>query len=129
MAKRYGRNQKRKHLEQINRLQWENYNMNENLISARHSIAAARQDAFKEFAINTGAYKAAIAEIAYKLGERLGEELLPHAQKLLNARKGELLELKLDATHPYAESIYNDYKYSTIDGSIPSLHYRIKVLK
>lgn len=72
MSKRYGRGQKRKHLQEIARLNGE-------LDYQRYQAETQFQRAFQQFIKNQGLYEEAMKEMSYNLSRSLGD----HSEKLL----------------------------------------------
>lgn len=109
MAKRYGRNQKRKHLAEIDRLVGALADAEWRVLKAERSIAVTRSAAFEDFAKDNGLYAALLSDIARAIGDRLGEQLVPYAQQLMAAAEREahrpLARLRFDDSHPFAQKI------------------------
>lgn len=83
MAKRYGRNQKRRHREAIAEQAAQLSQLARQMRYAEHRAENARNEAFNEFIKDTDLYKYALGECSYGLGRALGEQLNGHADKLL----------------------------------------------
>lgn len=83
MAKRFGRNQRRRAREEIARLNSENRWLVIQRDGARYDAANARQKALEMFMEQSDLYKYAIGECSYALGRALGDELNQHRDKLI----------------------------------------------
>lgn len=84
MSKRYGRNQKRRAREEIEKLTAAVNIANRKIRNSEECSYLAKEQAFSEFAQNSGLYKMAIAECSYAAGMHLAEQLNQHADKILS---------------------------------------------
>jgi hypothetical protein len=112
MGKRYGRNQKRKHRNEIADLK---SRLDSEIFMRRCAEAksqTARQDALDRFMKDSGLMREAVNRIAYELGRAVGKELEPYAKKLLD----------------YAQKEHEDYIDFTILDS-PALDRKVDVLR
>ena len=94
MAKRFGRNQRRKLLEQVYRAQFLHAEAVRRIHSvylerdaARHQADNAIDLAFQRFMANENRVEHTIAHIARVLGDKLAEELAPIAQQILERQR------------------------------------------
>lgn len=100
MAKRYGRNQKRRHREQITNLEvalrWKQSEVN----SAKHEAREARSKALNEFIEGKGLYEHLLGEMSYGVGRGLGEELAKHKTEIMKvvekSTRGPMLKFAYD---------------------------------
>lgn len=131
MSKRYGRNKKRRHIEAIRSLERELYDMTVQRDKARCEIALAQdradramQNALNRFVESQDLYRLALKDIWSHLAFALGNELLPHAETIMNgvARREPLISF--DSITNYGEQ---SSQTTTIRGSIPSMHYQVVV--
>lgn len=85
----------------------------------------ATADAFDMFARNSGLFDRFVAELGRALGDRLGDELRPHAEKLRNCARDQRRAPRLYARgdDPLETSVL------TITGEVPALHYCIAVAR
>lgn len=84
MAKRFGRNQRRRAREAIEKLAAEKRWVEIQRDGARHEAANARQQALEMFMERHELYKYAVGECSYALGRALADELNQHKEKLLS---------------------------------------------
>lgn len=125
MTSRFGRNQKRKLQEQITALIERAVKQDREATMLRFQLENARTDALRDYAEKAGLLSDALSQIGANLGYRLGDKLLPHAQRLMAAavnkeRAPFLLHARVD---------YRNAKETVIEGEIPSLHYRMVIMK
>lgn len=133
MSRRYGRNQKRRHLAEIERLgarlaeveshlAYANRRWSRAESEATHARAEAREAearAFERFAAAEGLLKAMSEQIGAELGRALGEKMLPVAQQIMTAQRPPrlpTLSMHQSMTEP---------NIRIIRGSIPALAYEV----
>lgn len=83
MAKRYGRNQKRRHLAEIAQLESYITRVERKATYAEFRAENARDEAFNDFIKQGDIYKYALGECAYGVGRGLAEQLNEHRDKVL----------------------------------------------
>lgn len=134
MANRYGRNQKRKHREEIERLSAEAKRLTAHLsaeagrrLQAEESARLARIKAIEEISNHSARILEIQKIMAHELGEALGKELRPHAEKLMKALRS---EPGRQWSIGFTGREYVDVKDAVLvlRGSIPSQHYEMMVL-
>lgn len=86
MSKRFGRNQKRKMRQQMDILENALKVSNVEKACLQYKLENAQSLALRRIMEQSGMYKAATERMAYALGRSLGDEIRPHAEKLLNSR-------------------------------------------
>lgn len=124
MAKRYGRNQKRRAKEEAARLTAEKNANFGRAVRAEHSLQHAKEEAFKQFIHQQGMIEMAIQRISHELGRALAPELERHARRILEARRETPM---VDFSLPMSPADMTA-KYTVIEGQIPSLHYRMQIM-
>ncbi len=95
MSKRFGRNQKRKMREQIECLERSLDVSTVQISSLRYKLDNAETLCLQKFMDKSGMYERATKEMSYALGRRLGDELEPHAARLLNCSRQTLLSYNI----------------------------------
>lgn len=130
MANRYGRNQRRKARARIEELEREVASLNTMLQRAKWDAESMRlraedpyQAAFKEFAKNSGLIREGIRRLTDVIGERLGKELMPYAERVLDEYHNQGVLMSLRA------SIVKSGDYVEITCSIPSIHARVNIAR
>jgi len=124
MAKRFGRNQKRRMREQIAAAESRLAAQEREAGMLRRRLVDARSDALEEYASRHALLKSAIDKIAHHLGHALGDQMMPHAEKLMAASvRRDRMPLRL-----HMHEAYREEKVTIIEGEIPALHYRVAVL-
>lgn len=129
MGKRYGRNQKRQAREQIASLTAQLAaartladHATARAMAAERAIHSAEARAFDRFAQASGLLKAATEEMARAMGARLGDEVRPHAERLLTAAQSRCQEpFSVRLAREAVEDVV------TIRGEIPALHYAYRL--
>ena len=129
MSRRYGRNQKRRARQDIARLsalleEEKKMSASERAgqLELRRQINSATEIAFDAFIQNTGLYATYVDDIARKIGQTVGEELKPIAQKLLQSQKCQPQISLLSDSHDLAKK-----SIRIIEGKFPAFHYRVAV--
>ncbi len=87
MSSRYGRNQRRKHRQEISELKSTVDFLLSRLRMADYRADNAKQEALNYFMENTGLMKHATDRVCYELGRAVGKELEPHARRLFETSK------------------------------------------
>lgn len=125
MAKRFGRNQRRKAREEIERLNAANRWLIMQRDGARYEAANARQKALEMFMEQGNLYKYAIGECSHALGRALGEELNQHRDKLLSVLtyKEPLLKVAYEK-----DTLVREQHIIHVHIPLRELHYRQVVL-
>jgi hypothetical protein len=132
MAKRYGRNQRRAHREQIALLETHLSKAKQEESAARSSAwharieaSNAREIALRELVNREDMIKACMSEVGYELARTMGPHYKEHIEKLLAAdvRRRPLALVNFDAVIPYDKA----FKVSYIEGRIDALAYRVAV--
>lgn len=123
MAKRFGRNQKRRMREQLEVLANLAIVQERGIRVLQAQVERTRTDALREYAGKHGFLDHAISEIGAHLGHALGERMLPHAQKLMSAS----VNRRREPFHLHVRTDHQDVRVMTIEGEIPSLHYCVRV--
>lgn len=121
MAKRFGRNQRRQLMAALSKAQEETRAANMKVRSLRYDLECAVDDAFQRFMKHDKRMHMYLDKIAASLGQALGRELMPHAQKLMAATREQ----------PSIEAIINTRTEAPIivlEGKIPSFHYRVHTI-
>lgn len=130
MSKRYGRNQRRRHLAQIAELEVIAAQQNAaasqakaDAWAARAALSEARAAALKEFVENAGYIEAATQRIAAELGRALPSELLEPARTLLAAQRKRPNPLRPD----FDARMDAQHHFAVLRGTIPSIAYNIQI--
>jgi hypothetical protein len=89
MTNRYGRNQRRRHREEIALLTKRVRHAEQMESIMRSRAITVKQDALDLLMAKYGLIKEAVGMISSKIGDLLGKELAPHASKLLEAHTRE----------------------------------------
>mgnify|MGYP006883222150 CR=1 FL=1 len=126
MAKRYGRNQRRRHRDEIMKLKAEKAAADLLLSRANYALKEAREIAFDEFLKQSGLLDLSLRKISERLGDTLGKELYPIALQILNSRQPfhSLVDFYLSA--PDAISKKN---IETLTGTIKPIFYTIALMR
>lgn len=96
MAKRFGRNQRRKMLEKVNYLQRWNATYQQTNVNLYRQLEQCQREKFQHFLVETGRLDLLMNKLVEELALKLGKELAPHAQRLLELtnHKGPLLSFE-----------------------------------
>lgn len=94
MAKRFGRNQKRKMNQEIEALKLALYRETKGHQHTRYALTTAKNEALQEYVKHADLLKSAFAEMSYGLGRSLGAALQPHTEELLKLVVKEPLEFE-----------------------------------
>ncbi len=87
MAKRYGRNQRRRHRAEIAELQTQIRRSELKYLELRRELQHVQKEALDRLMEKYGLVKRAVEIISEKLGDLLGPELMPHAMLLLKSSR------------------------------------------
>jgi len=82
MSKRYGRNQKRRHREQVKRLEGEVLEKERIAAMYKNKSRESRQEAFNAYLNKSGLLQRAVMEISHQIGKQVGKELEPIALQI-----------------------------------------------
>lgn len=136
MTKRYGRNQKRRHVARIAELEKQVSGLDDMVERLRrdrakaeseatmHRITAsqAREKALTDAIKNMHIYKRALEMMAEAMGRKLGDELRPHAERILAAERSMArFDVEIRPDHVL--------QCDVIQGAIPAIGYRFMMPK
>lgn len=126
MAKRYGRNQKRQHRQEIERLAVELNGANRDNRILQNRVSTARNDAFQDFVAQGDRINFGLECISRELGRAMGPHFEPHVKKLIESNK----EYRRTSEPILSFSMVEDpidFRVMRIEGRIAPLHYCIQV--
>lgn len=127
MAKRYERNQKRQHRQEIERLGHELTEANRAYTVQQRRAASAKDDAFQEFAANGDRINHAMDLISRELGKAMGPHFAPHVAKLVESSKHHQGTQSGSFVAFTSMSDPIDFRVLRIEGRIEPIHYCIQV--
>lgn len=127
MAKRYGRNQKRQHRQEIERLGNELIDANRAYAVLQRRSASAKDDAFQEFVTHSGRINHAMDLISRELGKAMGPHFAPHVAKLMESAKQQNRSLSERFVSFSSMNDPVDFRVLRIEGRIEPIHYCIQV--
>lgn len=129
MTKRYGRNQKRLHVARISELESVVGELRQAVLRAereatmhRTTASQSREKALTDAIKNMPIYKHALDRMAEAMGRRLGDELRPHAERILSSSRS-MARFDVEIKYDYV------VQCNVIDGVIPAIAYRVMMPK
>ncbi len=125
MAKRYGRNQRRKHREEIETLRANVAAWQGKAVTANFQLNRAKEEAFDMLMRDTGRIDAITERLTVELTRKFGEELMPVVQQIVASEKRPRKKIDFSASVPYDQST----EVLHIRGVIPELHYNFALEK
>lgn len=127
MAKRYGRNQRRKHREQIAQMEAYVRRVNGQMLTLQHNQNRAVEDAFDMFMKDTGRIDHVIENMRRELTQMFGEKLMPIVEQIVASHRGyeRRAPIAFDARVPYDQSV----EVVHVRGEIPQLNYNMALTR
>lgn len=122
MGNRYGRNKKRRHIEEIKNLLDSLRSAELKAEFAEQRSRNAKQEALKYYMENSGLMRESIERISYELGRAVGKELEPHARKMFETSQ------RIYNDSPIKFSVHDsfvDRKIEVIRGEVRPFAYSI----
>lgn len=127
MTKRYGRNQRRKHREQIAEMEKHVARVEAQNLTLRHNQGRAVEEAFDMLMRDTGRIDAITERLTVELARKFGDELMPVVKQIVDSGRHvqRRMPIAFDARVPYDQT--SDVLH--IRGVIPELNYNYTLMR
>lgn len=125
MAKRYGRNQRRKHREQIEEMEKRVALVNDQNLSLCHKYDRVIEQAFDMFINDLERIDTIIDRMTTELTREFGKELMPVVQKIIEVDRRPRKPIHYSVSVPRNQSV----EVLHIRGVIPELNYNYALMR